>query len=131
MVLFLKTIAITMISLIVWMLLSKQSKEISLSLSIIVCCIILIAAMTYVKPVLDFLARLENLGQLDSEMISILLNAVGIILLSELVALLCKDSGNAALGNSVQLLGTAVILWLSLPMLNSVLDTIEEILTAL
>ena len=109
MVLFLKTIAITMISLIVWMLLSKQSKEISLSLSIIVCCIILIAAMTYVKPVLDFLARLENLGQLDSEMISILLNAVGIILLSELVALLCKDSGNAALGNSVQLLGTAVI----------------------
>lgn len=131
MVLFLKTIAITMISLIVWMLLSKQSKEISLSLSIIVCCIILIAAMAYVKPVLDFLARLENLGQLDSEMISILLNAVGIILLSELVALLCKDSGNAALGNSVQLLGTAVILWLSLPMLNSVLDTIEEILTAL
>ena len=131
MVLFLKTIAITMISLIVWMLLSKQSKEISLSLSIIVCCIILIAAMAYVKPVLDFLARLENLGQLDSEMISILLNAVGIILLSELVTLLCKDSGNAALGNSVQLLGTAVILWLSLPMLNSVLDTIEEILTAL
>lgn len=131
MVLFLKTIAITMISLIVWMLLAKQSKEISLSLSIIVCCIILIAAMAYVKPVLDFLARLENLGQLDSEMISILLNAVGIILLSELVALLCKDSGNAALGNSVQLLGTAVILWLSLPMLNSVLDTIEEILTAL
>ena len=131
MVLFLKTIAITMISLTVWILLSKQSKEISLSLSVIVCCIILIAAMAYVKPVLDFLNRLENLGQLDSEMISILLNAVGIIFLSELVALLCKDSGNAALGNSVQLLGTAVILWLSLPMLNSVLDTIEEILTAL
>lgn len=120
-----------MISLIVWIMLSKQSKEISLALSVIVCCIILIAAISYVKPAVEFFNRLENLGHLDPELITILLNAVGIVLLSELVTLLCKDSGNAALGNSVQLLGTAVILWLSIPILNSVLDTIEEILSAL
>ena len=131
MALFLKTIAITMIGLIVWILLSKQNKEISFALSVIACCIILTAAMTYIKPTVDFLNRLENLGNLDSEMIRILLVAVGIVVLSELVALLCKDSGNSALGNSVQLLGTAVILWLSIPVLNSILDTIEEILSAL
>ena len=131
MVLFLKAIAIAMIGMIVRMLLSKQNKEISFALSVIVCCIVLIAAMTYTKPVVDLLSRLESLGHLDPETIRILLNALGIIVLSELVALLCKDSGNTALGNCVQLLGTAVILRLSIPMLNSILDTIEEILSAL
>ena len=53
---------------------------------------------------------------------------VGVGLISELVAGLCQDAGNGSLGKQVQLLGTAVILRLSLPLLETLLDLMERLL---
>ena len=64
-------------------------------------------------------------------MLGILLKAVGIGLVSEIAGLVCTDAGNGSLGKTLQLLGSAVILYLSLPIFTAMLELIREILREL
>lgn len=127
---FLKASAGIFIAVILGLTLAKQGKDLSLLLTIAVCCMVVTAAVTYLQPVIDFLRRLETIGQLDPNMFQTLLKAVGIGLLAEIMSMICNDAGNASLGKTLQILATAVILWMSIPMLNALIDLIDNILGA-
>lgn len=126
--LFLKTAAGCMLSLILILVVGKQEQGLAVILSIAVCCMIAVAALTTLTPILDFLHRLDAAGNLNQFGLGNLLKMVGIGLVSELVATLCQDAGNTSLGKQVQLLGGIVILKLSLPLLETLLELIENLL---
>lgn len=114
--------------LAVVMILALGRKDLGLLLGLAVCVMVCLAALEYLEPVTEFLQTLEDLGGLDGNMIRILLKAVGIGLLTEIAGLVCTDSGNGSLAKALQLLGTAVILWMALPLFTSLLELIQEIL---
>lgn len=128
---FLKATAGVLIALILTLILSKQGKDFSLLLTILVCTAVSAAAISYLTPVVNFFDRLQRLGKLDPDIVKILLRAVGIGLLAEITGLICSDSGNAALGKTLQFLGGAVVLWMSVPLFTNIIDLIEEILIPL
>lgn len=125
---FIKAIAGVLIATVLGLVLSRQGKDITALLTIAVCCMVITAAATYLRPVVEFFEKLESIGKLDSGMLTILLKAVGIGLLAEVTNLICADAGNAALGKTLQILASAVILWISIPLLTSLIDLVEEIL---
>ena len=127
---FVKCAAGILIAVVLILTISKQEKDISILLIISVCCMVLVVAAAYLQPVIDFLRQLQSIGQLDSESITILLKCVGVGLLSEITCLICTDSGNASLGKALQLLATATILWISLPLLSELMELIDQILGA-
>lgn len=120
--------AAVLLTVILGLSLGSQKKEMGLLLTIAACCLVATAAMSYLRPVITFVQELQTLGQLDDGMLEILLKAVGIGLIGEIASLICTDAGNGALGKTLQLLTSAVVLWLSLPLLNSLLELIQEIL---
>lgn len=128
--LFLKTAAGTMLALVLILTVGRQEKDIALILGITACCMTALAALQSFRPVLEFLFRLEAVADLQENNIRILLKAVGIGLISELIAALCSDAGYGSLGKQVQLLGSAVILGLSLPLLETLLELVENLLGA-
>ena len=128
---FVKASSITLIVLILWLLLTKQNKEIALVVSILSCCLIFIASVPYFTAVVEFIDHLESLGNLDGKLIHALLQAMGIGILSELICTLCVDAGNAALGKTLQLMSSAAILWLSIPLLQELMNFIIQILGTL
>lgn len=125
---FLGAAAGIMVAVVLWIVVSKQAKEFSLALSIGACCLALILVSSYLDPVLDLIARLEQMAGLNREWISVMLKAVGIGLIVEIGSLICTDAGNAALGKALQIAGMIVILWLSVPLMNGFLELIERIL---
>ena len=125
---FIKASTLILTVTVLYQMVSGRNKEIGTLLLILGACIVFIAAMSYIEPVFVFIDRLQLLGNLNSEMLEILLKSAGIGLLSEIVVLICNDMGNASMGKTLQILATAVILWLSLPMLNSLLDLIGNLL---
>lgn len=120
--------AAVLLTVILCLTLGKQGKEVGLLLTLAVCCMVGVVAMSYFSPVVDFIRQLQTVGQLDSGMLEILLKAVGIGLIGEIASLICADSGNAALGKALQLLSAAVILWLSIPLLTRLLELVQDIL---
>lgn len=125
---FLKASALILIVSVLYQVVSGRCKETGTLLLVLGCCIVLMTAISYIEPVFDFIRKLQELGNLNTEMLEILLKSVGIGLLAEITVLICNDMGNAAMGKTLQILATGVILWLSLPMLNSLLELIGKIL---
>lgn len=109
----------------------KKDKDITVLLSVAVCCMLALMAMRYLEPVLDFFETLQQTANLDPQMLEILLKTVGIGMISQIACLVCDDAGNSALGKALQILSAAVILWMSIPLLKSLLNLVQEILGGL
>ena len=129
MALYLKCAGAALVGVVLVLTLGR--KEMGLVLSVAVCAMIALAAAEYLEPVLDLLRRLEELGGLDGAMIAVLLKCVGIGLITEIAGMVCTDSGNASLAKALQLLGTAAVLWLAVPLFDGLLTLIQEILEGL
>ena len=125
---FLKTSALALVVSVLHQMVSGRNKEFGTLLLALGCCLVLLTAMSYIEPVFAFIGKLQAVGNLNTEMLEILLKSVGIGILSEIAVLVCCDMGNASMGKTLQILSMAVILWLSLPLFSSLLDLIGKIL---
>lgn len=125
---YLRWTAAVLIGLILSLVISKQSKDMSLLLTLAVCVLVCLGALEFLEPVTELLRELRRLGGLDSEAVSILMKAAVIGLLSELMGLICADVGEGALGKALQLLSNAAVLWLSIPLLRQLITMVGEVL---
>ena len=128
---FLKSAAGVLVAVVIGLVLSKHSKDFSILLVICVCCMVIAVAIGYMEKVFSFVEVIKDSGNLNGDMISLLFKSVAIGLLSEVINLICADSGNAALGKAVQILSTATILWLCIPIFTELLELVEEVLCAI
>ena len=124
---FWKAAALALIAGVLSLTLKNQDKEYGLLLSIAACLMVTAITVTYLKPVYAFLKELETLGDLRGDMLAILIKALGVGLASQIASMICTDAGNASLTKAIQLLGGAVILYLSVPMFSALMDLIQKI----
>ena len=125
---FWKATAGILITVIISLILTKHGKDYGTVLIICVCCMTTTVALSYLQKVVSFVGELQVIGNLNSELISILFKTVGIGIISEIASVICTDSDNAALGKSLQILSSAVILWLCLPLFSELIKIVEEVL---
>ena len=123
-----KAAAGALIAAMLGIILQKQGKEYALVLVLAVSAMGACLALSYIKPVISFLERLRDIGNMDGDVLKSLWKAVGIGLIAEICGAICTDSGNSSLGKMLHLLSAATILWLSLPILERVMELIVEVL---
>ena len=126
--LYLQAIAAVLLAVIIYLVVNGYNKEMALLLTLAACCIVMSIAGRYIQPVIDFLDDLQVIGRLENTYLSILLKVVGISFLAEVASLICADAGNSTLGKTLQMLAACVILWLSIPLLSSLIQLIQDIL---
>ena len=125
---FLKAIAGVFISLILWLCLEKSEKNISLLLTLAACVLLLASAVSLLNPVITFVDKLRQVGEINKEYIKIILKVVGVGLVSEISALICKDAGNESLGKALQIMSAVIVLLLSIPIFEKLLELLNDIL---
>lgn len=126
---FFKAAAMAVVCVILHLVLSKDKKDIATILTVAACCMLAVVAFSYLDSVLDFIQRLTDMANMDTETIQILLKATGISILSEFCVMICTDAGNATLGKGIQLLSAAAVLWLSMPLLMHVTELVTRLLS--
>lgn len=117
-----------MIAVILILAIPSDRKEFGLLLSMTVCVAVAIIAVSYLKPVISFVRQLQEVGNLDPDVLKIMLKAVGIGIVGEIAAMICKDSGNGSLGKTLQYLSATMMIWLSLPLFTSLLNLLQRML---
>lgn len=125
---FLKAIAVILTALVLWLCLQKQEKDYALLLSMVVCAMAAALALRSMAPLFALLRQLEELGQLQEGVLEVLLKATGISLVTDLAGMICVDAGNASLEKAVRLLGTVAMLSMAVPVFQTLLSLIQEIL---
>ena len=125
---FLQAAALVLIGVILSQAVGQQSKSFAVILSMGICIMLLLVGISYLKPVVDFLEELQALGNLQGEMVTILLKTTLICVITEIAALLCTDGGNASYAHALRLLSSGVILYLSIPAFRALLALVHGIL---
>lgn len=87
-----------------------------------------IAAVSALTPVIALLNRLLSPQNAFGADLSCVLKALGVALLSAHCAAVCRECGESALADGVELAGRLEILLLSLPLIESILSTACELL---
>ena len=124
--LYFKGAAGIMLAAVLGLALQEQEKDLSAVLTAAVIAMAAVLMLRLLEPVLELLRQLEQVGNLRSDALELLLKAAGIGLTAEVAGLVCADAGNAALAKMLRLLGTAAILCLSVPMFTALLECITE-----
>ena len=125
---FLKASAGVLTALILWLSLNKYNKENAVLLTLAVCAMVITAAIVFLRPIIDFLQKLQGIGDLDSDLLAVILKAVGIGLITEISALICKDAGNESMGKALQILSSVAVLWISIPVFEKLISLLDKIL---
>ena len=127
---FWKTAAGILTAIILWINLNKSNKDVSVLLSLAVSAMAIIACTTFLQPVVSFIKKLQDVGKLDRDLVSVIVKAVGIGIVTEIAVLICKDAGNESMGKTLQFISAAVILWVSIPVFEKLLALLDRILGA-
>lgn len=125
---FWKGAAAVLLASVLGLVLDRQQKDISVLVTIGACLMAGAMALSYLEPVVEFLKELDRAGELPGAYLELLLKAVGVGLTAELAGLICADAGKASLGKALQTLGSAAILYLTMPMLRAMFTMIQKIL---
>ena len=128
---FWKTVAGILTAVILWINLNKSNKDVSVLLSLAVCAMAVIASVAFLQPVVSFVKKLQGIGGLDSDLVSVVLKAVGIGIVTEIAFLICKDAGNESMGKTLQFVSAGAVLWMSIPVFEKLLSLLDRILGAL
>ena len=131
MYIFWKTAAGVLTAVILWINLNKSNRDISVLLTMAVCAMALIGASAFLQPVIAFFKKLQTIGNLDNDLVSVVLRIVGIGVVTEIAVLICKDAGNESMGKTLQLVSTVTALWMSIPVFESLISLLDKILGAI
>ena len=127
---FLKTAACVLTALILWLCLNKNAKDMSVLLTLAVCAMIFTVIISFFRPVLEFIQKIQRMDGLDGDLLSVILKVVGIGIIGEICTLICKDAGNESMGNVLQILSSVVVLRISIPVFEKLLTLLDKILGA-
>ncbi len=116
---------IGLLAVIFTSLLRKNNKELAIVLSLSVCAVIGVLLVQLAEPVVDFLKKLRNISGLDEALMQPLLKTVGIGLLTQISANVCADAGENAIAKLIEVCGGVLALYVSIPLLEAVLEMME------
>lgn len=79
--------------------------------------------------VLDTVKEIGSFLQIEGSYLSVLLKMLGITYVAEFASNICKDSGYQTIASQIQLFGKIAVLALGMPVLLTLLRTIEAFLS--
>lgn len=108
-------------------LVQKTNKEYALLISLGTAAVLLLFLLERAGPVFQQVEDLAASGPLEGEAVGLMLRAVGITVVGQVVARLCKDAGESALAYTVELAARAAVLAAALPALGQLLKYLGKI----
>ena len=118
----LKIFLIAFVALAAIVLLKQIKPEFALLLKFAV---LLLLGFLVFSEVSDSVSEIFSFGErvsIDSEMLKILLKALGLCLVAQIASDVCKDCGESALSTSVELVGKLSIVLMALPVAAQLIE---------
>ena len=124
-----KIIGVGLISLIIIIIIRQYKPEFTLYVSLLAGAIILVFLMDKITGIIDLLTSLSNKAGVDNQFLILLIKITGIAFLTEFAVSICKDTGENAIANKVDMGGKIIIVSMSIPIISCLLETVLEVLS--
>ena len=108
--------------------LKSYKAEYGMLISLGTCVCIFIYLVTKLEIVVEYIGRIETVLNLDGGYIRLMLKMMGITYVAQFAAEICKDAGYGAVGSQIEVFGKVSILFVSMPVLLALLQTVGDFL---
>lgn len=108
--------------------LKTYKPEFGIVLSIALCLLFLLCAVEKLTVIVEFLNSIQSMMNINPVYVSVLLKLIGIAYVCEFSSNLCKDAGYQSIATQVEIIGKLTILVVSMPIINTLLETIHKFL---
>ncbi len=98
------------------------------ALSLLAGVMLLLAALTAAMPIFERITALLSNNLIDGEFAQVLLKALGIALLTQTAADVCRDAGENGLAGKVELCGQVLLLVSGLPLFEYTLSLLSKVI---
>ena len=122
-----KGAAVGIISSVCALLIKKSNQEIGLVIAISASAVICIAAAELFGSISDLIRYAISKSGLSSAIFLPIIKCVGIAIIVNISASLCKDAGQAGIASAVDVLGAAAAVFTALPLIKSLIEIIGEL----
>lgn len=123
-----KIIGIAFLALIIVIILKQYKPEFAIYASILAGSVILFISLGKLSGIINLLEDISSKTAINGEFLSILIKITGIAFLTEFAVSVCKDSGETAIANKVDMGGKIIIVAISIPIISALLETVIKIL---
>ena len=123
-----RIVGIGLIGAILSILLRNSKPEFSMLIPVVVSFTVLACAMPYLIRITEELSRMASSAGINSSYMRIVIKVIGISYLLCITAELCKDAGENAIAAKIELGGKLIILAMAIPIINSLLNLVKEII---
>ena len=121
-----KIACIGLMAVFLAMTLKNIQSEYAMIIGIAACMILFGFSLTKLEVIMESIKNLRQYVTINSMYIGIVLKVVGIAYISEFSANLCKDAGYSGIASQIEMFGKLSILVMSMPILTTLLTTIQE-----
>ena len=123
-----KIIAIALVAVVLIILLKQYKPEFALYISLLTGILIIILVMDKLTGIIQLIESISNKANINNQFIAILIKITGIAFLSEFAVSICKDAGETAISNKIEIGTKIIIISMSIPIISSLLEIILKIL---
>lgn len=111
--------------------LGSRGKDFAGLLVIAVCAMAFGVGIYFLRPMIDFLQQAQSLSALPADYLRLLLKILGIGLATQMACNLCAESGSASLAKTLEFVGAALIVNLTIPIYTQLLELIGKLVAGL
>lgn len=117
-----KIIGVSIVSAVLYIVVKKYSPEYSILIEAAAILLILWSVYPYLCDIIDFFSEYSCSVSINAEYMKIVIKALGIAVLTQFAADICKDSGENALASKVEFAGKLLVTAMSLPIAKAILE---------
>ena len=123
-----KIIGVSLIAIIIAVIIKQYKPEFAVYLSIATGVIILLICTNYLANIINLIETLASKTNINVQFIKILIKITGIAILTEFAVSICKDSGETAIASKTEIGGKIIIISMSMPIIEALINTITKVL---
>ena len=124
----LKIVGVAIVASVLIIVIRQEKPELAFLLSLLTGLIILILVIEQVGVIVDLITQLAEKAEIDLMYFNTIVKIVGIAYIGEFGAEITRDAGEKALAGKVEMAAKIIIMFLAIPIMVSLIETIVKII---
>ncbi|MFW6281619.1 MAG: stage III sporulation protein AD [bacterium] len=124
----LKIVGISIIASIFILVIKQEKPELAFLLTIITGLVIMIMVIEQLGELISILYELAQRSEIDGVYFNTIMKIIGLAYIGEFGAEITRDAGEKALASKIEMAVKIIIMFMALPMMVSLIETILEFL---
>lgn len=123
-----KVIGIGLVALLIIIILKQYRSEFAVYVSLIAGMLVFVLIIDKLEAIINLINSISNSTFINKNFLKIIIKITGIAFLTEFAVSICNDAKETAIANKIELASKMVVMYMSLPIISSLLEVINKIL---